>query len=607
MAATASYQQPPVLLSPPNPVALMRGLGGSDEPSPYPATTTTTGSSSTATAATASPITPGGSQGQQYIAGSAKKQYASVPLTPPSSHPRQSSTATNSRALQDQFHSHNPSQLKQSGRPPLSNRVPLHMPSSSSSDSLGTRQVWNRPPADLSRSYSTQRNPAAKPSPLNGLGSSKGLSSPELRSPKSSYSGTALINLESLLQELQAARTNMTVKPQMSQIMETDVYEEEWVADDPEPQTPNSQDGIARGTHDALASNPSIGSQSAHLRRNRVSSYYGDIMSNVNVEDGAAVAKATLVVKMGEVTKRRQLRQGSLSENGKATPPNTHGHPLASTSSLSHVSSASLAKGSDTEPALQPPPIDSYNYIYQEEPLYSKNNPDAAKFSNGRDSNSSDTTIAKSVSNDTLNHPNAKAKNLESGSISTLSDSQIGNDGEVDGCRTPSCDEIQDDHNAQAEHAICAFCEEPIHDRPTFLLGRHWHRDHSRCHECRRPIGVDNFIEIGSFLYCEDHYLKVNGKFIIRRESDKTKYTPVEAELSQIKQHSTVRKVRNLFTFEKAVKVNMLTVMEERTRNGRSQRSVMSWMPKDGHYENELKQIAELDLRRRSVYHAGAE
>jgi len=45
----------------------------------------------------------------------------------------------------------------------------------------------------------------------------------------------------------------------------------------------------------------------------------------------------------------------------------------------------------------------------------------------------------------------------------------------------------------------------------SFILGRHWHKEHSECQECHRPIGHDNFAEIEGLLYCSDHHINVNG------------------------------------------------------------------------------------------------
>ena len=61
----------------------------------------------------------------------------------------------------------------------------------------------------------------------------------------------------------------------------------------------------------------------------------------------------------------------------------------------------------------------------------------------------------------------------------------------------------------------CAFCQEPIHEKPTKLLGRYWHKEHSKCLSCSRPMGIDNFAEIDGKLYCEDHYRMIRGTPII--------------------------------------------------------------------------------------------
>ncbi|KAJ3117753.1 Transforming growth factor beta-1-induced transcript 1 protein [Phlyctochytrium bullatum] len=111
---------------------------------------------------------------------------------------------------------------------------------------------------------------------------------------------------------------------------------------------------------------------------------------------------------------------------------------------------------------------------------------------------------------------------------------------------------------------VCAFCEEPITEKPTHILGRYWHLHHSRCKECRRPIGVDNFAEIDGFLFCEDHYYEVRGEYRVRKSNPKKKRASViESELQQIQTLSTVRKVRNLFNFEKSVRLNIVTLDED--------------------------------------------
>jgi hypothetical protein len=121
----------------------------------------------------------------------------------------------------------------------------------------------------------------------------------------------------------------------------------------------------------------------------------------------------------------------------------------------------------------------------------------------------------------------------------------------------------------------CAFCQLPIQDHSVFLMGRYWHKYHAQCAECHRPLGLDNFAEINDFLYCEDHYVTVRGKPVIKKES--LPKTELDKELLELKQRNTVRKVRNLFTFQRSLRVNMLSVVEDEFEDKR-QRYVMSWI-----------------------------
>jgi hypothetical protein len=121
----------------------------------------------------------------------------------------------------------------------------------------------------------------------------------------------------------------------------------------------------------------------------------------------------------------------------------------------------------------------------------------------------------------------------------------------------------------------CAFCQQAIESNAVLLMGRYWHKHHSQCAECKRPLGLDNFAEINDLLYCEDHYVTIRGKPVIKKDA-KPK-TDLDRELFELKSRSTVRKVRNLFTFEKTRRVNMLSVVEDELENKR-QRYVVSWM-----------------------------
>ncbi|KAK5665153.1 Transforming growth factor beta-1-induced transcript 1 protein [Batrachochytrium dendrobatidis] len=461
-----------------------------------------------------------------------------------------------------------------------STKPPVH------SDPLASQQPVNRQILDTDHNHSLQ-DIGSKLSVKQNL-EVKGSSTPNLGSLGKNGSNV-LVNLESLLEELRATQTRSSLKPRMDQVTEMDVFEEEWVVD----QSPaNSPLPTQSSPEPSSFSNQTF-------RRNRVISCYGELADAVDIQDGAALAKATLVNKMQEISQRRKLRQATQSHA-------THSalHIPRADSPISTVYSTSTPNMPFLEVSLQPPLNSSFDDLY-DNAHSPRRDTQISQSVEGHESNSSAGTMVKSPSDD-MNHFGDSQTGTIEDSISTLADpshqdSHLGKELVSNSQATSCSEEMHELQNGSKKSAICAFCEEEIHDRPIFLLGRNWHRDHSRCYECRRPIGVDNFIEIGSFLYCEDHYLKVNNKYVVRRESDRTKQTSVEAELSQIKQHNTVRKVRNLFTFEKAVKVNMLTVMEERTRNGRMQRSVMSWMPKDGEYELELKQLAELNSRPRSV------
>ncbi|KAJ3216644.1 hypothetical protein HDU67_009172 [Dinochytrium kinnereticum] len=144
---------------------------------------------------------------------------------------------------------------------------------------------------------------------------------------------------------------------------------------------------------------------------------------------------------------------------------------------------------------------------------------------------------------------------------------------------------------ADPDAPVCAFCEESIVEgKPVHILGRYWHLHHSRCKECRRPIGVDNFAEIDGALYCEDHYYEYRGEFRVRKSNPKKKRASyIESELAQIQTLSTVRKVRNLFNFEKSVRLNIVTLdegTEESSEGGepkkRPRRFVTSFMAPPG-------------------------
>ncbi|KAJ3273602.1 hypothetical protein HK104_004254, partial [Borealophlyctis nickersoniae] len=127
---------------------------------------------------------------------------------------------------------------------------------------------------------------------------------------------------------------------------------------------------------------------------------------------------------------------------------------------------------------------------------------------------------------------------------------------------------------------------ELIEGKSVALLGRVWHPEHSRCKECARPIGVDNFAEIEGFLYCEDHYFEFKGEYKPRKTNPSRKRASyIETELNSIKQLSTVRRVRNLLNFEKSVRVNIVTVDDDTApgANGKlgQRRFVTSWVPEE--------------------------
>ncbi|KAJ3080749.1 Transforming growth factor beta-1-induced transcript 1 protein [Quaeritorhiza haematococci] len=110
----------------------------------------------------------------------------------------------------------------------------------------------------------------------------------------------------------------------------------------------------------------------------------------------------------------------------------------------------------------------------------------------------------------------------------------------------------------------CAFCEEYIDGKSVHMLGRFWHFEHSRCKECNRPIGVDNFAEIDGFLYCEDHYVEIRGEYRVRKGQKKQRDS-----IQQIKSLHTVRRVRNLLNFEKTSRLNILTLEDLKTKERR--------------------------------------
>ncbi|KAJ1556424.1 Transforming growth factor beta-1-induced transcript 1 protein [Cladochytrium tenue] len=121
--------------------------------------------------------------------------------------------------------------------------------------------------------------------------------------------------------------------------------------------------------------------------------------------------------------------------------------------------------------------------------------------------------------------------------------------------------EMEDPVAANPDFPVCALCEAPITGRPVNLLGRYWHKEHSMCKECSRPIGVDNFAEIDGYLYCEDHYIEHRGSYVIRKsESDKRQPSKIASELELIRKHSNVRRVRNLLDFERSIRLNIITV-----------------------------------------------
>ncbi|KAI8804708.1 hypothetical protein BJ742DRAFT_856513 [Cladochytrium replicatum] len=156
----------------------------------------------------------------------------------------------------------------------------------------------------------------------------------------------------------------------------------------------------------------------------------------------------------------------------------------------------------------------------------------------------------------------------------------------------------------------CAFCEEPVDPtsddpmkKPVHMVGRLWHRHHSRCAECMRPIvgnlseavaarqaavksgesgsGPMRFAEIDGYLYCEEHFFVLRGQYHIKR-NHKRQASIIETELRTMKQSQTVRKVRNLLNFEKNVR---LQVVEGHDAGGGARRIVTSWGLEDAEVE----------------------
>jgi hypothetical protein len=121
----------------------------------------------------------------------------------------------------------------------------------------------------------------------------------------------------------------------------------------------------------------------------------------------------------------------------------------------------------------------------------------------------------------------------------------------------------------------CAFCQSPIHDHPVSMMGRYWHKHHSQCHQCHRPLGLDNFAEINNVLYCEDHYCLVRGVPIVKLGGGPK--SELEKELKEVEERRTVRKVRNMFMFMKLKRVDLVSVVEEE-RGDLRQRYVMSFI-----------------------------
>ncbi|KAJ3307038.1 hypothetical protein HDV03_003365 [Kappamyces sp. JEL0829] len=135
---------------------------------------------------------------------------------------------------------------------------------------------------------------------------------------------------------------------------------------------------------------------------------------------------------------------------------------------------------------------------------------------------------------------------------------------------------------------ICALCQTAIDSGPSvLLLGRYWHKQHSECRECQRPIGVDNFAEIDGFLYCEDHYVHINGipvaktQAFVSKHIDRLEHDQLQKELANIAESHTVRKVRNLFKLEHKKRMNVLSIIEDQLgaeSGSRRQKYIMSWL-----------------------------
>ncbi|KAJ3034469.1 Transforming growth factor beta-1-induced transcript 1 protein, partial [Rhizophlyctis rosea] len=163
----------------------------------------------------------------------------------------------------------------------------------------------------------------------------------------------------------------------------------------------------------------------------------------------------------------------------------------------------------------------------------------------------------------------------------------------IDVIKRPSPPPDQSSPEPETLKPLCAFCEEPIAGKAVALLGRFWHREHSQCKECHRPIGVDNFAEIDGYLWCEDHYFEHRGEYHVRKNNPTRKRDSyIENELTEIKQLSTVRKIRNLMNFEKSVKLNIVTV--DNGDKGK-RRFVTSWLPEEWRVKMEEEERREAE------------
>eukprot|EP00842_Homolaphlyctis_polyrhiza_P001880 jgi/Hompol1/2693/HPOL_006129-RA len=425
--------------------------------------------------------------------------------------------------------------------------------------------------------------------------------------PKAGANNNNVLNIDTLLRGFRATRTLSIMSTRFSRIAEIEVFEEEWVADDdddvPDTDAQNNADDNDHDTEeeesiDNVRDLSQRVPQSVHfdmqqqqqqqfgsLRRNRVTSSAGDLPAKSDTNDRAAIAKATLLRKMQEISNRRQQSSPLASISSTGQPVDSESAQDQSYSVVIPPTAAPAAP-TTTPPTLALPSLSDYldldlfkdinSSLFDTDTLTPFATPSsaapaapAAQLAADQKPSLPDApepvTDMPAIQMPDLHQPSAVsdrqqvaatygdssdmfATNLYSQLELDFKMGEFGDFSNLEQTEQTAEEQLYDaeDDQQQQHHEheqlhdpnalICAFCEEPIEDRAVQLLGRFWHREHSCCHECRRPIGVDNFVEIDSFLYCEDHYILHNGNYLVRREADRSKKTPVEQELSKIKQ-----------------------------------------------------------------------